>query len=393
MKIYWLHSHFLYSTGGTRFVFEVAKRLKRDYEVEMVVERTSDYWKDKFDQEGITVKEILPFSSNSIVYWFLFPFILLKLIREFKKLVGEKDFIISSMFPMNFVAGKIKSSHLMYCLEPYAFFYDEKMINNLPPVRKIGSKLLAFFYNKYDREGVEKADKILTINQAVATWVKTIYRRQADGVTYLGVDTDFFRPTKDHLLNEKYKGKKIIFHSTDFTLLKGTEFLVKALPEIVRKVPECSVLISETIKEEKRKKDLINLAEKLGVSDKIIFLGHVSYDDLPKYYTLADLVVFSGDPHSRGAANASLTVVEAMACETPVVRSIGCEEEVINEVSGYLTDPRDTSDLAEKCIHVLQNKKLARKMGRKGRERVLKFFQWDKVAEVFKNNILKMTQI
>jgi len=56
------------------------------------------------------------------------------------------------------------------------------------------------------------------------------------------------------------------------------------------------------------------LAEKTGLEEKILFLGHVDYNDLPKYYSMAD--VFVRASRSEGFGNVFL---ESLACGTPIV--------------------------------------------------------------------------
>jgi starch synthase len=83
-----------------------------------------------------------------------------------------------------------------------------------------------------------------------------------------------------------------------------------------------------------------------------------------------------------------LVILEAMACETPVVASRvgGIPEIVVEGETGYLVDfnPADvdgfTSALAGRIEQLLRDTRLAAKMGKGGRERVLQHFGWPAVA-------------
>ena len=136
-KVYWLHSHFLFSTGGTRFVFEVVSYLKKQYEITIVVERTSDEWRKKYKKLGINIVEISPLSSNNLLYWLFFPYFLLQNFLKLKKIISRKDIIVSSMFPMNFLSIPLSRKTINYCFEPFAFFYDKDLQKSFPLFSKI----------------------------------------------------------------------------------------------------------------------------------------------------------------------------------------------------------------------------------------------------------------
>jgi starch synthase len=83
-----------------------------------------------------------------------------------------------------------------------------------------------------------------------------------------------------------------------------------------------------------------------------------------------------------------LVILEAMACETPVVASRvgGIPEIVVEGETGYLVDfdPADldgfTSALAGRMDQLLSDTNLAAEMGKAGRERVLRHFGWPAIA-------------
>ena len=76
----------------------------------------------------------------------------------------------------------------------------------------------------------------------------------------------------------------------------------------------------------------------------------------------------------------SLPVKEAMACGTPVVRSAATDEDVIDGVSGFLVDPRDTETTGRQLAALVANPALAKEMGERGRERIAATYTWPKVA-------------
>jgi glycosyltransferase involved in cell wall biosynthesis len=77
-----------------------------------------------------------------------------------------------------------------------------------------------------------------------------------------------------------------------------------------------------------------------------------------------------------------LSVLEAMASGTPVVvsRLDGLPEVVRDGETGFLVTPGDVGELHDRLAQLLADRALAARMGRRGREVVLKQFTWDACA-------------
>ncbi len=386
-KVAWLYTHLLFWTGGTRFILEVAQRLQKNWDITVIVEKASPEIKEEFSRQGVEVKEIGFSTSTNLSYWLLFPWMLLVNEKRIKLATLDTDIIIAGIFPMNVIASRIGKPTIQNSWEPFAFFHDTRMISGFALSKRLLINMLALLYSRMDINATRKSDIITTLNHSTEEWIRKIYDREVVK-TYMGVDTDFFRPVPVDLPAGKYE-EKIVLHSTDYTLMKGTVFLIEALPLITRRIKNVKIIITHTSENQKERLNLLKLAEKLGVDRYIEFIGTVPYSKLPEYYSLAHLVAFTGHPESIGTT-ASLTVLEAMACETPVVRSIGCTEEVENGVSGILVDPRNKVSLAEAIIKILIDEELAKKMGREGRRRVSTLYNWNNTSRIFSDVILEL---
>ncbi len=374
IKIAWLHSHFHNWMGGTIFVYQVIKRMRKDYDITVFVESSSEYAKQQFAELGVEVIETTGISSDGFRYWLFFKHYLKKSRSVLAGYMDDFDVIVTSMFPMNWLASRFNNPHVQYCYEPFAHFFDDEMINSMPFVQRLARKTLRRLYGNYDKEGVRTADRILTLSDKNAVWIKDVYGRGDAKVTFEGVDTEHFHQVADAELSRQYAGQRVIMHSTDFSPIKGTEYLIKAMPDVINSVPECRLLITSTMTGTGRQ-NVIKTINKLGIDDNISFLGFLASDDVPKYYSLADVVVQPSINQSM-----SLSVKEAMACETPVIRSLDTTEEVVDGESGFLVDPKDSAALAAAIIRLLEDSGLGRKMGRAGRARVIERFSWDSVA-------------
>jgi phosphatidylinositol alpha-1,6-mannosyltransferase len=125
-----------------------------------------------------------------------------------------------------------------------------------------------------------------------------------------------------------------------------------------------------------------SLARSLGIEDRIEFLGFVPYEDLPRYYSIADVLIQTGTSKVTGATTMSLPVKEALACGTAVIRSDATDEDVEDGVSGYLVDPANSEATGAKLAALLNDRGRARMMGEAGRGKIVELYQWDHVIDV-----------
>jgi glycosyltransferase involved in cell wall biosynthesis len=113
-----------------------------------------------------------------------------------------------------------------------------------------------------------------------------------------------------------------------------------------------------------------------GVADAVRFLGH--RDDARALLAGAD--VYANSSTSEGI---SLTLLEAMAAELPVVATGvgGSPEVVVNGETGRTVPARDASAMAGALLDLDTNRSTALRMGREGRRRVLRHFTIDRMVQ------------
>lgn len=92
---------------------------------------------------------------------------------------------------------------------------------------------------------------------------------------------------------------------------KSIDFLINNLKDIVKKIPKAKLVI---VGDGPDMAELTYLANKNKLDKNIIFTGKVPWNDIPKYYHIADVFVTASKSETQG-----LTVIEAMASSKPVV--------------------------------------------------------------------------
>lgn len=165
---------------------------------------------------------------------------------------------------------------------------------------------------------------------------------------------------------------------------KGVRQLIQAFPFIKEKYPKAVLnLYGRDWKFPNGSSYIKMLQEvelpKISPFDKdVIFHGSIDYDQIPQAYAKAAVCVFPSHMETLG-----LVAPEAMAMEKAVVfTSLGPGSEVIEDgLTGYLCNPHQTKDIAEKILLVLQNPKKAAEIGVKARRSVLEKFEISKIVQ------------
>ena len=122
-------------------------------------------------------------------------------------------------------------------------------------------------------------------------------------------------------------------------------------------------------------------AQSLGLADRVRFAGDISDEQLPSYYRAADVVVLPSVDRTEAFG---LVLLEAMACGRPVVASRlpGVRTLVEEGRTGYLVDPGNAKDLAEKIERCAAETTV---LGANARRMVEERFNWDVIGRQLLN--------
>jgi glycosyltransferase involved in cell wall biosynthesis len=120
---------------------------------------------------------------------------------------------------------------------------------------------------------------------------------------------------------------------------KGHDEVLEVLPDLASDVPDVAYLICGDGDDRPR---LEAKAERLGVTNRVVFAGYVPEDEKADHYRLADAFVMPGYGEGFG-----IVYLEALACGVPVVasRADASEEAVLGGRIGMVVDPRNSSGL------------------------------------------------
>ncbi len=309
------------------------------------------------------------------------PILYLPMDAEYKRL-GERHFKnVEKSIKHNNIKFDLISAHFTYSSGYVGAKLKEKY--NKPFI------VTAHGYDIYDlpfrdEEWKEKikyvlntADHIITVSKSNLECIKKLNVKTPVEVIpnsfncnlFYSVDSNRCKKNLNLLLD-----KKIILTVGNLEEVKGHEYLIKAMAKIADKRQDvlCFIIGGGQLKAKLQK--LIN---DLNLNNYVKLVGAKLHDEIPLWMNACDLFVLPSLRESFG-----IVQIEAMACGKPIVatRNGGSEEIIVNENLGYLVEPKNPDELAEKILLALN-----REWNKEYILRYVKKFRSDEMAkETFK---------
>lgn len=176
-----------------------------------------------------------------------------------------------------------------------------------------------------------------------------------------GIDPTFYRPDLD-----TDSVRKEIGFGADAILLfcvarlfweKHVDRALRALPEVLREEPKVRLFV---VGDGPERKDLEELARRLGVADAVRFLGAQPREELYKYFNTGDIFISVSD-----RTNGGNPTVEAMYCGRPVVvlNTGGTKKLVQDGETGLVVGEDQLDDLSATILRLVRDPALRKKLG------------------------------
>ena len=231
---------------------------------------------------------------------------------------------------------------------------------------------------------LKKADEILSTSDIMRNETRK-YTHKDIMVTPFGVDTN-------------------VFHKMEVKKDKDTFYIgtIKAIEDKygIKYIIEAAKILKQRIKNKKLKVLLIGPGTKIdyyksvikeeNLTEEVEILGRIPFDEVSYYHNLLDvfLNVSVDDSESFGVA-----VVEAMACETPVIVSnVGGLKEVVEHGEfGIVVKKESAEEIADAVEKIMKDESYVKTITAKAREHVLRKYDFnvclDKMIHIYKTHI------
>ncbi|ELY80187.1 glycosyltransferase family 4 protein [Natrinema gari] len=234
-----------------------------------------------------------------------------------------------------------------------------------------GERLLIrrwYRFLRMQREVVQDLPHVLTVSESAKHRTVTDFGADPESirVVHNGIDTDLFEP-----IDRSRDRPRVMTTVSADVPLKGARYLLEAFAAVREEIDAELVVVGEF----NEGGDCDRLVSDLGIADAIETHSEISYERMVELYGTADIAVVPSIYEGFG-----LPAGEALACGVPVVATTGGGlPEVVGD-AGVLVDPGDADALADAIRDLLTDGERRRRLGDRGRERIVTEFDWERAA-------------
>lgn len=233
-------------------------------------------------------------------------------------------------------------------------------INSLGVLHGSEIQLSNKIYRSVTNWGIAHLDYLVPVSHFTHSLLAPGLKEKPFQVIENGIDVVEFQA-----LNEKretnsisLKGNPVLLTVGNVTYRKGQHRVIKAMPEIIKRMPEAHYHI---VGLPTCRTEFEELAKSLNVNKHVTFHGRLpKREDLAEAYSQADCFMILSENQTDGDVEGfGIVILEANFFGVPAVGALGCgiDDAVNNGFNGYLVDGNSPSEIADKVVRVIDNRK------------------------------------
>ncbi len=224
-------------------------------------------------------------------------------------------------------------------------------------------------FSWFERFAYRRAVAIAGTEEAAEVLRAKGYRGKMAVIPQFGVDPEIFSPAPRH------GGGFVIGYAGGLLPEKGVDLLLEAAAGLPGEW-EIRLLGAGGARE-----SLAGLARRLGIADRVRFLGRFPSHRMPEFYRGLDVLALPSRTTPGWKEQFGRVLVEAMSCGIPVIGSdSGAIPSVIGD-AGLLFPEGDVEALRRRLLELMEEAGLRERLAAAGRQRVLERFTQAAVAE------------
>ena len=249
---------------------------------------------------------------------------------------------------------------------------------------------------------MRRVSRVIALNETAKQSFISRGKVKAENVVVMhnGVDTDFFKPDIDaRPAAEKYglESKHLVLFVGRLARIKGVEHLLKAADIVVNQFGYRNMLFMlvgppsfDATEKPMTMDEILNYIEQHLPEKNVILAGSLPLEKIRILYAASDIFVLpsltEGDP---------LVTLEAMASGKSVIGTKvgGIPHHIRDGWNGFLIDPGNEHQLADKIKYLIDNPEERKRMGANSRKYAEEEFDWkiiaDRLLQVYQNNSLR----
>jgi len=230
-----------------------------------------------------------------------------------------------------------------------------------------------------DRLVAKKSSHVVVCSEAAKKWLVDVEGIMASHITVInqGFDFSFLQPSAEAVAKASEdlgftEGKLDIVCVARYSKAKGQNYLLYAMSEIVKTIPN----ISLTFMGPGDSSWLMKLVDELNLGKYVTILP--SRNDVPACIAAADMII-----HPSLADSFSQLVIEAQAVGGLLIASdiAAAREQIIDGQTGIIVPPRNSEAITDAVLYLVNNPELARNARVKGPLHVRNSFTWQRMVE------------
>ncbi len=237
-------------------------------------------------------------------------------------------------------------------------------------------------YDAFRRHLLEAADVVLPVSRYTASLVAAEAPRARCAVVTNGVSAERFAGGDGQAFRAAHglgQGRVLLTVSR-LVPRKGIDDVLRCLPELARELDDVRYVVVGVGPDAAR---LQELAQRLGVSSRVLFVGALDAAQLRDAYAACDAFVLAPRIEPDSVEGFGLVLLEAAAAGRASVTTDagGCAEAVRHGETGLIAPAGDSGALTSALRRVLRDRAYAAQLGARGREHALGAGSWERTAD------------
>jgi len=243
------------------------------------------------------------------------------------------------------------------------------------------------------------ADTIIAITESNKQILSNVFGVDSNKIVVIppGIEMELFSPERfsPQSVKKKYQifDENIIMNIGRLAEGKGVNYLIEALQTIHEEIPDAALVI---VGDGPYRTKLQKLAHEKKLDPFVRFIGQIEAEDVPEIISIADVVVLPSVAEMFG-----VVLIEALSMAKPVIatRLEGICETICRDPrkgsakceTGILFEKGNIGQLANAITELLSDKKMATRMGTRGRELVKEKYDWNiitpKILQIYEKTL------
>jgi glycosyltransferase involved in cell wall biosynthesis len=228
----------------------------------------------------------------------------------------------------------------------------------------LGNDIQRWYARKLLSHVASRAEAILCVSEFTASEVQRFL--EIDGSRLIVTYPDIANAWSVHSLPPNRKGDPYLLAVGNIKKHKNLRILIEAFERITERVPHKLIVVGK--QDGFRNFDSEMASHSTLLNGRVVFIGHVSDEELGSYYAGAEALVFPSIYEGFG-----FPIIEAMVHGCPVACSKSSSFPEVAGDAALFFDPFSVRDIADAIVAIATDEDLRRKLRERGRSRAEQF--------------------